>query len=92
LKLEYIEDVLRSKRSLKITSIVEAIILNNVQTNRHKREKTSTFLKYEHEVSLNTILRVLKRNEFRSCKSTMKFELNAVIMKARLQFCLRYKN
>jgi hypothetical protein len=92
LKLEYIEDAPRSRRSLKVTSVVEAAILNNVQTDRHEREKTSTFLRYEHEVSSNTILRVLKRNEFRSCKSTMKFELNAAMMKARLQFCLRYKD
>jgi hypothetical protein len=92
LKLEYIEDASRSKRSFKVTSIVEAAILNNVQTDRHEREKTSTFLKYEHEVSSNTILRVLKRNGFRSCKSTMKLELDAAMMKARLQFCLRYKN
>jgi hypothetical protein len=67
-------------------------ILNNVRQNRNDREKCSAFLKYEHEVSSHTILRVLKRNEFRSCKSIMKFDLNAIMMKARLQFCLRHKN
>jgi hypothetical protein len=92
LKLEYVTDASRSDRSLKITSIIEAVIVKNVQADKHEREKTSTFLKYEHKVSSNTILRVLKRNDFRSCKSTMKFELDAVMMKARLQFCLRYKN
>jgi hypothetical protein len=81
LKLEYVTNASRSDRSLKITSIIEAIILKNVQADKHEREKTSTFLKYEHEMSSNTILRVLKRNEFRSCKSTMKLELNANMMK-----------
>jgi hypothetical protein len=92
LKLEYVTDASRSNQSLKITSIIEAIIMKNVQADKHEREKTSICLKYEHEVSSNIIFHVLKRNEFRSCKSTMKFELNAVMMKARLQFCLRYKN
>jgi hypothetical protein len=92
LKLEYVTNASRSNRSFKITSIIEAVIMKNVQADKHERENTSIFLRYEHEVSSNIILRVFKRNEFRSCKSTMKFELNAVMMKIRLQFCLRYKN
>jgi hypothetical protein len=92
LKLEYVTNASRSDRSLKITSIIEAVIVKNVQVDRHGRKQTSTFLRYEHEVSSNIILRVLKRNDFRSCKSTMKFGLDAAMMKARLQFCLRYKN
>jgi hypothetical protein len=92
LKFEYVTNASRSNRSFKITSIIEAMIMKNVQTNKHERKKTSTFLRYEHEMSSNIIFRVLKRNEFRSCKSTMKLELNAIMMKARLQFCLRYKN
>jgi hypothetical protein len=72
----------RSNQSLKITSIIKAVIMKNVQANKHEREKTSTFLRYEHEVSSNIILRVLKRNEFRSRKSTMKLELNTTMMKA----------
>ena len=50
------------------------------------------FSKITSAVSSIIILRVLKRNDFRSCKSTMKLDLNEVMMKARLQFCLRYKN
>jgi transposase len=92
LKLEYVTDASRSGRSFKITSVIEAVIVENVQADRHEREKTSAFLKYEHEVSSDTILRVLKRNDFRSCKSTMKLGLDAAMMKARLQFCLRYKD
>ncbi len=92
LKLEYVEDVSRFDRSLKITSIIETIILNNVQADKHDREKTIDTLRYEHDVASSTILRMLKRNDFRSCKTTMKLELDAAMMKARLQFCLRYKN
>jgi hypothetical protein len=92
LKLEYVKNAFRFDKSSKITSAVKQIILNNVRHDQNDREKSSALLKYEHEVSSNTILRVLKRNEFRSCKSIMKFDLNAIMMKARLQFCLRYKN
>jgi hypothetical protein len=87
-----VANVSRFDWSFKITSIIETIILNNVQADKHDREKTIDTLKYEHDVASSTILRMLKRNDFRSCKTTMKFELDAVMMKARLQFCLRYKN
>ncbi len=92
LKLEYVTDASRSDRFSKITSIVETIILINVRVDKNEREKCFARLSYEHEVSSITILRVLKRNEFRSCKSIMKLDLNAIMMKARLQFCLRHKN
>jgi hypothetical protein len=92
LKLECVTDASRSDRFSKITSIVETIILINVRADRNEREKCFARLNYEHEVSSITILRVLKRNEFRSCKSIMKLDLNAVMMKARLQFSLRHKN
>ncbi len=92
LKTEYVVDDHRSDRPSKITSIVETIILNNVRADRNGREKCSARLNYEHGVSSTTILRVLRRNGFRSCKSTMKPGLDAVMMKARLQFCLKYMN
>jgi hypothetical protein len=92
LKLEYVKNVSRIDRSLKITSIIETIILNNVQADKHDRKKTIDTLRYEHDVASSTILRMFRRNDFRSCKTTMKFELNAIMMKTRLQFCLRYKN
>jgi hypothetical protein len=92
LKLEYVTDASRSDRFSKVTSVVETVILINVRADRNEREKCFARLNYEHGVSSITILRVLKRNEFRSCKSIMKLGLNAVMMKARLQFCLRRKN
>jgi hypothetical protein len=92
LKLEYVIDAPRSGRFSKVTPAVETVILVNVRADRNEREKCSARLNYEHGVSSIIILRVLKRNEFRSCKSIMKFDLNAVMMKARLQFCLRHKN
>jgi hypothetical protein len=92
LKLEYVTDASRSDRLSKITSAVETIILINVRADRNERKKCSARLNYEHEISSIIILRVLKRNEFRSCKSIMKSDFNAVMMKARLQFCLRHKN
>jgi hypothetical protein len=92
LKFEYVTDASRSDRFSKITSIVETIILINVRADKNEREKCFVRLSYEHEISSIIILRVLKRNEFRSCKSIMKFDLNVIMMKARLQFCLRYKN
>ncbi len=92
LKLEYVANASRSDRLSKITSTMKQVILNNVRKNRNDREKSSALLRYEYEVCSNIILRVLKRNEFRSCKSIMKSDLNAIMMKTRLQFCLRYKN
>jgi hypothetical protein len=92
LKIEYVKNASRSDKFKKITSAMKQAILNNVRQNRNEREKCSALLRYEHEVSSHTILRMLKRNEFRPCKSIMKLDLNAVMMKARLQFCLRYKN
>jgi hypothetical protein len=64
LKLEYVEDASWSERSIKVTSTLEVAILNNVQAERHVQKKTIDILKYEHEVTSSTILRVLKRNEF----------------------------
>ncbi len=92
LKLEYVTDASRSDKFSKVISIVETVILINVRVDRNERKKCFTRLSYEHEISSIIILRVLKRNEFRSCKSIMKLDLNAVMMKARLQFCLRHKN
>jgi hypothetical protein len=92
LKTEYVVDGHRSDRPPKVTPAVEQVIVDNVRADRNGREKCSAYLSYEHEVSSTIILRVLKRNEFRSCKSTMKPGLDAAMMKARLQFCLRHKN
>jgi hypothetical protein len=92
LKTEFVVNSHRSGRSPKITPTVEQVILDNVRADRNRREKCSAYLGYEHGVSSTTILRVLRRNGFRPCKSTMKLGLDAAMMEARLQFCLRYKN
>jgi hypothetical protein len=92
LKLDYVTNVSRLNRFSKIILIVETIILINVRVDKNERKKCFARLSYEHEISSITILRVLKRNEFRSCKSIMKLDLNAIMMKTRLQFCLRHKN
>jgi hypothetical protein len=92
LKLEYVTNASRSNKFSKIISIVEMIILINVRVDKNERKKCFAWLNYEHEISSIIILRMLKRNEFRSCKSIMKFDLNAIMIKAWLQFCLRHKN
>ncbi len=66
LKIKYVIDASRSDRLSKITSTMKQAILNNVRKNRNDREKSSAVLSYEHEVCASTILRVLRRNEFRS--------------------------
>jgi hypothetical protein len=92
LKSEYVINASRSNKLSKIISIVETIIVINVRVDKNERKKCFARLSYEHEISSIIILRVLKCNEFRSCKSIMKLDLNAIMMKTRLQFCLRHKN
>lgn len=92
LKVEYVEDAPRFGRPLKITPELKEAILDNVRQDRNGREKSSAVLGYEHGVSSTTILRVLRKNGFRSCISTMKPGLDAAMMEARLQFCLRYQH
>ena len=84
------QDAPRSGRPTKVTPEVEKAILNNVRHDRNGREKSSAVLGYEHGVSSTTILNVLRRNNFRPCKSTMKPGLDSAMKDARLQFCLRH--
>ena len=92
LKVEYVQDAPRSGRPTKVTPEVEQAILNNVRHDRNGREKSSAVLGYEHGVSATTILNVLRRNNFRPCKSTMKPGLDSAMKDARLQFCLRHQH
>ena len=92
MKVEYVEDACPSGRPPKVTSEVEQAILDNVRHDRNGREKSSAVLGYEHGVSSTTILNVLRRNNFRPCKSTMKPGLDSAMKEARLQFCLRYRH
>ena len=84
LKVEYVQDA-------QVTPAIEQTILN-VRHDRNGREKSSAVLGYEHAVSSTVILGVLRRNNFRSCKSTMKPGLDSAMKEARLQFCLRYRH
>ena len=92
LNVEYVEDACRSGRPPKVTSELEQAILDNVRHDRNDREKSSAVLGYEHGVSSTTILNILRRNNFRPCKSTMKPGLDSAMKEARLQFCLRYRH
>ena len=87
----YVQDAPRSGRPFKVTPAIEQAILN-VRHDRNGREKSSAVLGYEHGVSSTVILGVLRRNNFRSCKFTMKPGLNSAMKEARLQFCLRYRH
>ena len=55
---------------------------------RNHREKPSAFLAYEHHISSSSIQRILKRNNYRSCKKSTKAGFTEDMQKARLDFCL----
>ena len=88
----YVIDAPRSGQPPKVTEEVEKAILDNVRKDKSGREKPSAVLGYEHGLSSTTILRVLKRNGMKSCKTTKKPGLSESMMEARYQFCLRYKD
>ena len=92
IKEEYVTDAPRPGQPTKVTEDVEKNILSNVRKNRHEREKSSAILGLEHNLSSTTILRVLKRNGMRSCKTPKKPGLSESMMEARLQFCLRHEH
>ena len=92
LKVEYMEDAPRSGRPKKVIPDVEQAILNNVVQDRNSREKSSAMIGFNHKLSSTTMLRTLKQNRFRPCKSTKKPGLDSIMKEARLQFCLRYQH
>ncbi len=92
LLLSHVSDAPRSKRPPIITPELESAIIAAVRKNRYDREKTSFMLAAEQGISSTTVLRVLKRNNFRSIKTTKKPSLTEAMMKARYQFALRYKD
>ena len=53
---------------------------------------TVACLKYKHAISDNIVLRILKRNDFHSVKSTRKTNLTKLMREVRLAFCLLYKH
>lgn len=91
LLLSYVTDALRSGRPMVATSELEKAVLDVVRKDRDGREKTSFMLAAEQGISSITILRILKRNNFRPCKTTKKPALTEAMKEARYQFALRYQ-
>ena len=69
LLLLYVTDAPRSGRPKVVTSEIESVILAAVRKNRYDREKTLFMLIAEQGISATTVLKVLKNNNFRSCKT-----------------------
>ena len=92
LTLDYGQDAPRSGRPGVVTPALESTVLEAVRASRHGREKSSITLGYEHGVSASTILNILHKHQFKSCKTTKKPSLTAAMKEARLQFCLRYQD
>ena len=77
--MEYVEDAPRSGQPSKVTPALEEAILTDVRKDRNGREKSSAMLAFDHELSSSTILKVLKKNGFRACKSTKKPGLTSMM-------------
>ena len=92
LLLSYVVDAPRSRRPPVVTPQLESVILTAVRKDRDGREKSSYTLAAEQGISSTTVLKVLKRNNFRPCKTTKKPSLTEAMMEARYQFALRYKD
>ena len=71
---------------------VQLLLTKLATTDRNAREKPSAVLGYEHGFSSTTILKVLKRNGFKSSKPTKKPGLTPSMMEARYQFALRFEH
>ena len=92
LLLSYVEDAPRSGRPPVITPQVEEAVIQAIRKDRDGREKTSFMLAAEQGISSSSVLRLLKRNNFRPCKTTKKPSLTEAMMEARYQFALRYQH
>jgi hypothetical protein len=92
LKLEYVQDAPRSGAPKKLTPEIEEAIKEAVRRDRYGREKSCAELAAPFNLSANIIFLCLRNAGFRNVKSTMEPGLSAAMMKARLQFCLRYEH
>lgn len=90
--MKYVKNATRSERPFKATPEMKEAILNNVQKNRHEREKTSAMLSVDHDMCSTIVLKILKKNEFRACKSTKKSDLSLNMKEARLKFCFEHRD
>ena len=92
LYISYVIDQPRSGRLTVVIPEVESAILAAVRKDRDRREKSSFMLATKQGICSSTVLKVLKRNNFRPCKSIKKPSLTEAIMEARYQFALRYEH
>ena len=86
--LEYVTDKPRPGRPKKITTEKEAQIVEALEkADRYGREKAAWMWAWNHQISPTSMLRILHRYGFRSCKTTKKPGLNAIMRAARLELC-----
>ncbi len=73
IKLKYVTDATQSDRPLIVTPELEQTNLDSFdEATRNDTEKPAGLLAFEHGISLTFMLRILKRNKFRSVKPTYK--------------------
>ncbi len=93
IKLEYVTDAPRSGRPLIVTPELERTILDSLdEATRNDTEKPAGLLAFEHGISPTSMLRILKRNKFRSVKPTHKPGLTDEMKTARLKFCSEHEH
>ena len=92
LRLELVIDAPRSGRPPKLTPDVEAQIVAQVTKNRFNRERAAASIGVDFDLCAGTILKALKKNHFKPCKTTKKPGLEEWQKELRLQFCLRVQN
>ena len=90
--MKYVEDAFRSERSSIVTPTVEKTILTDVRKDRNEREKFSVMLSFDHNLSSFVVLKILKRNDLRACKSTKKSDLSSIMKEARLRFYIEHQH
>ena len=90
--LAYINNTPRAGRPKKVTQVIEDSIVSTITKNSITRSLTGQKLGLEFGLSVRTIQYTLKRRGFRKVKPTVKPGLTTVIIEARYQFALRYKD
>ena len=68
------------------------LLTNSMQKNRNNREMFAEILKYEHDVSIFIIRRILKKNDFHCVKSTRKSDFTNKMKQNRYEFAKKYEN
>ena len=91
LSIKHVQDRPRSGRPAKITSEKKASIIQYVEKNRNTHESSAVEIANVYDVSASTILKLLKRNKFKSCKTTKKPPLNDRMKAQRLKWCLDHE-